>query len=758
MQRNDKEWFEEKQKLENVLAQVEKQLKKSRGAADNFRKEVIRTQRSMWDEVNPTPTDLDDLANVWQYQNDIEREGRKALFALGMVGRLERMRRSPYFGRTDFREDGEEKAERIYIGLSNLTDDSGVEYLVYDWRAPVAGMFYDCETGRASYRCPAGTIEGEMTLKRQYRIWDGVIQSMFDCNVKIDDEILQDILSRSTDQKMKTIVTTIQREQNRIIRDDLHRLLIVQGPAGSGKTSVALHRVAYLLYRYREEIGAENIVVFSPNEVFSDYISSVLPELGEENMHRTTFMEYAARTLEETCRFEGMSRQMEYILTAEKDLWYDARMSGIRYKSSKEFVKVLRSYADFLAKEYEERFEDIVWKDTVLGTREEIQEYFRRDLSFLPIGKRLEKIRNRYFSLMDPLIKERIDQLVVELADSGEFVNEAEILGRSTFLAREEFKPLKDKITAMTQLELMDCYRRLFADGELRRQLSEGALLENLEEICVYTMETLQAGELKYEDLAPVLYLKGLVMGTPSMSQIKYVIIDEVQDYTPVQLQVFRQLFGHCSLTMLGDTNQAINAFTETVSPEDIVEGLGIRKSEVIRLSRSYRSTRQIAAFCRKLLQNRDETECIRREGAAPKVLCFTDSDLLEQTMEQEVKHLKQEGFRSIALICRSVKDSEKLFAKMGGKIGAKLVRADDSEFSNGTVIIPSYLAKGLEFDAVIVCNAGKGSYDREEERKLLYTVCTRALHKLSIFCEGQPGRFIEGVDREYYEKVALQK
>jgi DNA helicase-2/ATP-dependent DNA helicase PcrA len=273
-----KTWDYEKTYLERVINEIKLQLDNGVNAISNYKKEAIELQKKMWEDVRCAPTGLSDLeapTQIWQYQQEISNQARKYKFSHEKVNRLEKMYQSPYFGRIDFIEEGEENSEQIYIGIHTLSKNNNMEILVYDWRAPISSMFYDFEIGLCSFDAPVGTINGQMLLKRQYKIDNSNIVYMFDSSLSINDEMLREILGKSTDARMKTIVTSIQREQNAVIRNSQNRILIVEGPAGSGKTSIALHRAAYLLYKYRESIKSENILVFSPNHVFEDYISSV---------------------------------------------------------------------------------------------------------------------------------------------------------------------------------------------------------------------------------------------------------------------------------------------------------------------------------------------------------------------------------------------------------------------------------------------------------------------------------------------------
>ena len=341
MNSSNYEWNLENEWLQDVLKEVKKQFDKKHNFKERFRKEAIETQKQLWEDIGSVSVTngLDQIVDFMEFINTMKIQKRIHEFTRKLEEKYEKMLLSPYFARIDFTEEGKDLPEKYYIGISNLINDD-FDFLVYDWRAPISSMFYDYEVGKAGYTCPEGVINGDLTLKRQYKVNDGKLKYMFDSNLKIDDEILQDILAKSSDSKMKAIVTTIQREQNKIIRNELYKNLIVQGPAGSGKTSVALHRIAYLLYKHREKIGPQNILIFSPNNIFNDYISDVLPQLGEDNMCQTTFKEYMHKALGNEIIKEEYCEMMEYILSSKNEDSYKERIKSIKFKSSKQFLNI----------------------------------------------------------------------------------------------------------------------------------------------------------------------------------------------------------------------------------------------------------------------------------------------------------------------------------------------------------------------------------------------------------------------------------
>jgi len=355
---------------------------------------------------------LQQVVDFMQFINTMQVQKRSHEFESKLINKYENMMLSPYFARMDFKEDGKEKAEKVYIGISNLINED-FDFLVYDWRASISSMFYDFEIGSSFYNCPEGIIKGEILKKRQYKISNSKIDYMFDSSIKIDDEVLQDILSKSSDNKMKAIVTTIQRDQNKAIRNEKDKNLIVQGPAGSGKTSVALHRIAYLLYKHRDIITAKNIVIFSPNNIFNDYISNVLPQLGEDNMLQTTFREYMHNVLHDIRGKEDYCEMMENIFGNKNDPSYNIRSESLKFKSSSDFLKLLKLYIKELDK-IAMTFGDITILGKTIISSDEIQELFYKDYKSIPFKRKLEKLNKRILYLIEAA-KENIIEEIAQL-------------------------------------------------------------------------------------------------------------------------------------------------------------------------------------------------------------------------------------------------------------------------------------------------------------------------------------------------------
>lgn len=735
---NNFEWKLENEWLQKVIKETQRQLDEKHESKERLKKDAIETQRELWNDVGSVSIEngLDQISQFISAMDIMKSQKRSHEFTRKLEEKYERMLLSPYFGRIDFLENGEQISEKCYIGMSNLIDDD-YDFLVYDWRAPISSMFYDYEIGQANYECPEGVVSGEITNKRQYKINNGKIEYMFDSNLSIDDEMLQKLLSKSTDSKMKAIVTTIQKEQNKVIRNEEYKNLIVQGPAGSGKTSVALHRIAYLLYKHRDKITPKNIIIFSPNDIFNDYISNVLPQLGEDNICQTTFKEYMHKALGSEFIKENSCDMMEYILNSKGKITYQDRINNIRFKTSMEFVNILKQYVSYLEK-IDRNFTDVMFKGDLIISGKDIQELFFKDYSNLPLKRRLQKIKSRILFLIEPYKEHWIKEVYNELEDSGSYIEKEEMMELSKAIVKDKLKDVYSQIDKMTEFDLIDAYKNLFKNLELFLDKSNIEYDDKyIDEIKNYTLDNLNAQILNYEDQPPLLYLKGALGDIPSSSEIKYVIIDEAQDYTPLQYEIFYQLFGSANMTILGDINQSINPFMN-VGNYDNVSNIAKDDTCIINLTKSYRSTVEITKFSRKILNDNIDAEYVERSGEEPVVLGFSDENSVKEKLLEDIKTYKEKGYKSIGIITRTSREVLDVYNFLEDKVDVKAITKDDDKYVSDILVIPSYLAKGLEFDVVLIYNAGDGNYSSEDERLLFYTACTRALHVLRIYYSGE--------------------
>ena len=604
---------------------------------------------------------------------------------------LEKLRKSPYFARIDFQDAKEELL--VYIGIRGFRNDVGYETIVYDWRAPVSSLFYDSEIGSASYNAPEGIVEGVVTLKRQYKIVNGHMEYMIESNVGIDDEILQKELSSTSDEKMKNIVATIQKEQNAIIRNEDANVLIIQGAAGSGKTSIALHRIAFMLYRFKHTIQSSDVLILSPNKVFANYISNVLPELGEDHIQEIGFEEIANGILGSKVKFQTFAQQVAYLLDTNDE----AMKKRIEYKSSVTFYIEL--------KEYLERFEE---------------DYFKaHDI----------KLQG---------IKLSANQIVA-------------------FLNKIPKMPLKDKITKMkkdipSKIKLFFSHKGLEWKAEyvelIKKEIQSMFPFKNANEIYAnfyarnnqpHLYQKLEKNKLEYSDVFPLAYTKMFFEKVEDYGYVKHLLIDEMQDYTPIQYAVINQLF-RCKMTILGDAYQAVNPY----SAASIGKIRAVfENSKCVTLCKSYRSTIEIAEFAQSISPNPDIIP-VERHGERPGVIGLVTNEEQIDAIRKLILEFRQSEYTNIGIICRTSKMADELYRNLQEIEGVHLLDFSSTEFEDGIIITSAHMSKGLEFDQVLIPNVSDEEYQSEMDRKMLYVACTRAMHKLTLSYVGEISKWLK--------------
>jgi DNA helicase-2/ATP-dependent DNA helicase PcrA len=776
---SQQEWDKEQERVNRVADKIGERMEELERRISGLKTEIVDIRRNFWEDVTVNMEEphevLETAASVKQQAEVLAERERGFQQAQKEWSVLSRMKKSPWFGRIDFREDGERESENIYLGIASFRDEENDEFLVYDWRAPISSLYYDGAPGPVKYETPGGTVTGTLELKRQYVIRGGKIVSLFDTGVTIGDELLQEVLGRQSDAQMKSIVATIQKEQNRIIRSERSRLLVVQGAAGSGKTSTALQRVAWLLYRYRGSLTADQIVLFSPNPMFNSYVSTVLPELGEENMRQATFQELLEKRLGHLFELEDPFTQMEYVLTAMDEPGYLARIAGIRYKASQAFMDLMDRYLAFLGREGLV-FQDLKFRDEIVLSAEEIGNRFYSLNPSMSLSDRLSLLADWLLDQLEerakleqgkPWVEEEIQYLDRETyakafkqlrkqrrftADSfDDFAREQEIL--AAMVVREHFKPLRRFVRSLGFVDTPAVYRQLFADPDFVIRFAQGIELpREWTEICKQTVEKLNQGELAYEDATPFLYLKEQIEGTDTDNTIRHVLIDEAQDYSPFQFAFVKRLYPRARFTVLGDFNQAIFAHSGVGDTFQALPALfGTDGAETFVLTRSYRSTRQIVEFTRKLIPGGETIEPFNRDGRKPTLTRVANRKELEDRIAGRIRSLQDAGHQTIAVICKTARECREAYDALRGRVPVRLIGKETASFGKGALIIPAYLAKGIEFDAVMIWNASEDTYGRESERKLFYTACTRAMHELHLYSVGPVSPFLDRVSPDLY-------
>lgn len=774
------EFQQEQQRVNKIMEIIAERISKTEEETTRRRNEVVNIRKYFWEENKVNLDSFDDfletIIGLRQEAQNLSESQSIHRHASVRLSALRRMQDNPYFGRIDFIEEGLFTQEKIYIGISTLTDDSGDDFLIYDWRTPIASVYYDYEPGPAEYKTPGGIIQGTLEKKWQYLIRNGVIQSMFDTSLTIGDEILQQVLGRGSDKQMHNIVATIQQEQNKIIRHDRGRLLIVHGAAGSGKTSAALQRIAYLLYKYRESLKADQIILFSPNMMFNSYVSNVLPELGEENMQQVTFQEYLDHRLSEEFEVETPFEQLEYILTAGETPSYKLRVASIRFKASADFVEVIDLYRKSLELSGM-LFKDIVFRGKSIVTAEQIAERFYSNDTSDKFHNRLEKLRDWLIKQINDFEKvERNKPWVqdeIELLSNEEYHKAHAYLAKkrgydrdsiadyemeprllALLIVRQKMKPLRKSIRDYHFIDTKEIYKNLFADTLKIEKWIKGETPAEWEGICQATLEMIDSGKLSYEDATPFLFMKELILGFQTNRSIKQILVDEAQDYSPFQFEFLKRLFPAARMTVLGDFNQAIFAHSsEKVDFHTLTSLYGPSETEVINMTRSYRSTKPIIEFTRRLVPNGDQIIPFEREGESPVLTQVSNHGELLDCITSKIAELRSLQYNSIAIICKSAEESKSAYDALSHIENIKLLKSG-SEYEQGVVVIPSYLSKGIEFDAVIIYNASEQVYGDESLRKVFYTACTRAMHYLQLYSVGEPSPFMNKALKEGFIQV----
>ena len=598
----------------------------------------------------------------------------------------------PYFGRIDFEEKKNGSSVLpIYIGIHTFYDSQNKTNLIYDWRAPISGMFYDYELGKAVYTSPTGEINGDISLKRQYRIRKGKMEYMIESSLTVHDEILQKELSSNADDKMKNIVTTSQREQNRIIRNEEAHVLIIQGVAGSGKTSIALHRIAYLLYTLKGNISSKDILIISPNKVFGDYISNVLPELGEESVPETSMEQILSGVLENKYKYQNFFEQVTELLEQTSSDFIER----IKYKSSFEFISQLDKFILYMENNYFKAAEVKLTRHITIPA-EYIEEQFRR-FNRYPMRQRSEAMTDYILEMMKV-------QYYFTITTSEKNLLKKEI--KKMFAGNNDLQIYKEFFVWVGKPELF--------------KLRKNRMLE-------------------YPDLAPLAYLHLALDGNIASSGVKHLLIDEMQDYSPIQYKVIQKLYP-CRKTILGDASQSVNPYGSSTADM-------IRKAftigEIMKLCKSYRSTFEITDFSQKI-QTNHELEPIIRHGEPPAILRFEDVKQEILGIFSIISSFKKSGYTSLGIVCKTETQARELSESLRVHTGdIHFLSNQSSAFMKGIIVTSSHMAKGLEFDEVIVPYVNGKNYNSAIDKSMLYVAVTRAMHRLTLTYNGRPSEFI---------------
>ena len=666
------------QKEKKILSKVQKLLDQT---LDDLGVDVFDAEeglqdfkKMMWENASSF-----DSGEMQQVMAATSQEAEKVFMKRDYFKKLLQVKDKPYFASIVFKDD-EGKIFNIYISLTYLKDKK-LNNILYDWRSPICSLFYDYETGPCSYKAPGGIMTGELKRKRQYKIEDRKLVGVFDNSLNIDDEVLQEVLANESSDKMKNVVNTIQQEQNQVIRNLEDDNLIVQGIAGSGKTTVALHRIAFLLYRL-PNLTSNNILIFSPNNIFTEYISGVLPSLGESNTLQTTFNDYMFSMLHEYKDVESFTDFVSRYYT-----YLEINPELVKYKQSDQIIEDMDNYLN-----------DYISNCSIINS------FTEGEINFVDKDEVNQMLHYKYDRF--PLF-ERLEEISKKLS-SNFYKGSGKKNKTFAKLLRENSNFEKD-------------YKKIYKDFWLSKYTKIKLKEEEINKF-------INKDVINYEDALLLTYLKGTLEGFRYENNIKQVVIDEAQDYNRLQYIIINKIFQRADFTILGDINQNINPYYSYDSLEsltDIFNGSSI----YLELLKTYRSSPEIIEYTNKIL-GLNHVNAIRRDNNKPVIMRKNVSNLKE-SIENDIKYL-QDSYKSTAIITKDYKEALKLYDILGNdKIS--LVDANSKRFSKELIIIPAYVAKGLEFDSVIIYNDRDNSY-KNNERNLLYVACTRCQHELIIY------------------------
>lgn len=692
---NKFEFLQEEQNLEITLDLLSKEIlnyiQKRKDVADyilEYRKKFIEEYRD----------DEDKVMEYFDHERYVKEEMYRTIDR--KLAEFTKLKESPYFGKVNFEDDG--YAEQIYVGRYGLTPEGSFDAAIVDWRAPVASLFYKGTLGETSYKSPDGEVPVDILARRQIMVKKGKLEGFFDSDVDVKDDILQMILSSNAGEKLKDIVMTIQKEQDEIIREERMKVVVVNGVAGSGKTTIALHRVAYLLYNFREQLG-DKVLILGPNDIFIDYIGDVLPTLGESNVNQQTFAHFAIKEIGLNESVVDFTAYLEEVLKGNEEV-----IKEIKYKAGEEFISILDKKCEDLEENYF-NFKPVKFFDEEVVGLEEINELFEKHYKYMPLFRRSQKIKR----VITSKLKDKRDELVRNL--------NAEVNDKLASLSEDELIIEQNNIEFQRRIRVREIVRELMKQKE-----NLGAWIDNENIVDIYK-EFTNTDELSYLDLPAILYLMIKLDGKKTKQDIKHIVIDEAQDYSMLQFIVLKELTGCRSYTIVGDANQRLIKVEEEPAMLKLKSLFGGFVKNYA-LNKSYRSTFQIMEYASKLLDENAIVPFVRKGKYDVEEVEVKDKDDLIDTILETLEEYDDENYDNIAIITKDKNDLKKISPEL--KKFTKILAFDREEviYRGGRVIVPSYYAKGLEFDGVIIVN-----FDDNTDDLVKYIMATRALHRLKV-------------------------
>ncbi|UIF29250.1 ATP-dependent DNA helicase [Levilactobacillus brevis] len=740
------EQAQEQQRVDRVADQIGERIAKTTADYTAAHQELRNVLKNYSENTSVNWFEVDDRietsAELQQQRALVSRLTENQNIIQDQIDTFKELQKSPYFGRIDIQDPDETTPESLYIGTASFVDEDQ-NFLVYDWRAPISSIYYNGVLGKVAYSTPAGDQETDLLKKRQFLIQDGQIENMFDTNETVGDEMLQHALGEQNDATMQNIVATIQREQNDIIRDTKSDLLVVQGVAGSGKTSAILQRIAFLLYHSRRDLEADQIVLFSPNRLFSHYISDVLPSLGERNMRQVTLAEFL------TQRFQGLKVQTQFErYEADQQQPVNHRLRDFRESAA--MMTAVRDYCQTCPAD-DLKFTDIRFDGRVFFSKEEIRDIYEQFPTAVAPADRFLRTKNELEKRLKHRIadeakadwvRDEIDQLNDEdyhnwlganhLGEFEQLDDEIDFIARQ--IVRKRLRSVDDAIYNGYFLDAYSQYTAFLKHCPLPETVSAS----DWQGVIDTYQHDIEFHRLALTDAAPLMYLRDLLIGGGMNHRMQHLFVDEMQDYSMAQLIYLQHAFPRAKLTLLGDSEQAL--FKAVEAPESILKklnaALNVKRSRLITLRRSYRSTYPITTFAKALLPDGDQIEAFNRPGDLPRVVIRYDEESAAKALANELTtELATNG--TVAILTKSTAEAKHVYQQLHGQFDLTRLTDTDRSLPKGIVVLPIYLAKGLEFDSVIAYNVSAENYPDEQLTGTLYTIASRAMHHLTLLSIG---------------------
>ncbi|MCL1848069.1 MAG: AAA family ATPase [Clostridiales bacterium] len=739
----DADFLHEQAYLQQTRALIQRSLTELHAILDDEQEKLMEAKQELQENQPAFADDRDKQTETAQYLSGLQTQLAAYRAYTDRLRKLNILHSSPYFGRIDFAEEDLEN-ETYYIGLASLRDPLTYQIQICDWRAPMASLFYRSIPGEASFMAPGGEVSGRLLLKRQYEISDGELLYYFDTDFHIKDGILKKLLSQPSSTHMKAIVESLQDTQDRLIRRK-SSVLLIQGSAGSGKTVLAMHRAAFLMYQdFQDSLTSKEILIISPNHLFSQYVSHVLPELGEENITSLTFDDLLSFYGSDAWSLATSGSYTESLLSEnDPDKFY--LMQDIHaFKHSEVFAALLDRLADY----YERRMmqlPDVYYHHSYIATRQELKEEILRDRGVLPLAVRLEQMRRR---LSDKIHMQKKARLPSLLDFVGEYPDhQLEVAPYARLLSMKRGKYLSRFLDSLPVLDIPGIYRQLWGKGLFYRLAKSLALPDNIEDIrqaceqgagAAGTGATGTGAPLDASDCLGLIWLKMLLEGASDHPQIRQVMIDEAQDYGAIHFMLLKKWFSRASFTVLGDVQQCLSQTKRLDHYQAIGNALGEPGSQTAVMRASFRSTWEISGFCRRFLDSPDLMEPFERHGLPVEIFGAKTNQEAADTLLQVISRFRSDNTGSIAVICKTAAQSAALYELTKGRSALQLVRDGNAADLSRSSILPLYLVKGLEFDGVILWDVNDTNYALPDQKRFLYLAASRALHRLALIYTGR--------------------